>query len=307
MSPIMTVYAALAVPSVVTIVIMFLLVNIKPSGKAEVTNARWVTVKGGWKVRNATVKELWEHNNPGLRWDYEQEKKRKIRVKIAIPIAIIIPYFITEVLPFGLWVRLVAKGHGPVWITYITVLVIAGIGAGIIFGVMNLLNGGIFLEDSLWARIIGFIVIVLGGVELLYMIVLGVVGCIAGLKDKEPTFVLFRFYRKSLPFAFIGAGILFLSSGLVLLIRFLLDKAEKKRIEKNGPSDFVMDLILNPDLSCSSCHKTFRKMDSDTVWLKGRKNVICSACHFPWDGGMAINYIKAKELADSIRASVSNR
>ena len=134
MSPIMTVYAALAVPSVVTIVIMFLLVNIKPSGKAEVTNARWVTVKGGWKVRNATVKELWEHNNPGLRWDYEQEKKRKIRVKIAIPIAIIIPYFITEVLPFGLWVRLVAKGHGPVWITYITVLVIAGIRRPICIG-----------------------------------------------------------------------------------------------------------------------------------------------------------------------------
>ena len=326
MDPVVTVYGAASALSCLPLALLILLANYKSEGKARVNNAHWVTVKGSRHVRNATERELWEHNNPGKSWDRHQEARRKGCLISLVPFGLLLPLMASYIMCGGRWVTEARSGIGPVWAAYAVLLSAAALCAegALAYLRLDTMNLYSIKEKPL---LIGLEVlnIAAAGLGLLYMLVFGLSCGFLGMRSRMPDSGLFRFFGKSFLWVCAGAGILLLLDALAAGISLALDKARERREAparqerararqqaedraKDTVAEFVMNLAKDPDYACPLCKKPFRTIGSNTVVLLGGLAPVCEKCYSPpiigEDDSVWIDVAKVKALADSIRSQM---
>ena len=332
MNPIMTVYGAISALSCVPIALMTLLANTKSDGNATINNAHWVTAKGGAHVRYATVRELWQHNNPGKTWeDYQRSQRRGCLITMA-PVALVIVFVAIKILGSGEWIKASQEGHGPIWVGYVVLL-------SVILMVVEIAVA--YLQYDTWNKfsvwpgnsyrqstplvIVELINVAVAGLSLLYMLLFGVLCGFRGLGKQAPDSGLFRFFGKT--FLWVCAivwGVFLIDVLMTGIIRWRSKteskreatakaKKEKKRKEvedkaKEAVPKFVMQLAQDPDLRCPICDYRFRSSCERAVVLIGGTMPICEKCYtvpigrsYNEDDVVMIDFAKVSELADTIR------
>ena len=317
MDPVGTVFGAATALSCGPLALLILGANSKSDGSSRVNTAHWVTSKGK-HIRNATERELWEHNNPGKRWDKHQDQKRKGCLTALIPFGLLLPLAVSLVMKNNGWIREARTGIGPVWAAYAVLFGIAALSAAGIFSYKQMKALNLFSRKQK-PLALGWEILNMAaaGLGLLYMLVFGVCCIRLGGQSKAPDSGLFRFFGNTFLWVCAGAGILLLVDGAISGILLLAQRKKDRKkaamrnsmesLAKEGISQFVTRLAADPKFSCPKCGKTFRSINPRTVKLIGGLVPVCDRCYVPSIPGneseeaVTIDYSKAKALADSIR------
>lgn len=323
MDPVVTVYGAASALSCLPLALLILLANHKSDGRARVNNAHWVTVRGNRHVRNATERELWEHNNPGKSWDRHQEAQRKGCLIALVPFGLLLPLLAALILGSGRWVTEARSGIGPVWAGYAVLFTAAVLCAEGGLAYLNLDTLSLYSVKGKPVLLgLAYLNMAAAALGLLYMLVFGLSCGFLGMRSQMPDFGLFRFFGKSFLRVCAGAGCLLALDAVAAGVFLAVGKAagrkeaaerqarakERQQMEdraKDAIPEFVMNLAKDPDYACPLCQKPFRTINPRTVVLLGGFAPVCEQCYTPpiigEDDAIRLDYGKVKAMADSLR------